>query len=235
MPKFAVYFVPEAESDFYRFGASILGYDVRTCQAVRMLPELQEQLPDFKEDWVKCARPYGFHLTIGDSINFNPGTLSQIKHELSDILNCFGSKHPFILRRHEDEPVSIWGGQREIVVLRYKPNVHLRMFHALVVARINVLGLGSGYLNRYLSNPNQYAGKPHQALRIQKFYAPYVLSDYTPHFTLLNPYTGNEHNRIKQIFSKTFSRFCEISIASICLLVQMDEDDEWKIHKEFTR
>jgi hypothetical protein len=109
------------------------------------------------------------------------------------------------------------------------------MFHTLVVARINVLGIGSGYLNRYLSTPRQYADEPHAALRIQKFYSPFVLSSYTPHFTLLNPYTGEEHERLRSVFSERFSEFSEIAVASISLLVQMHEDDVWKIHREFSR
>ena len=231
MPKFAVYFVPEAGSDFYRLGSSILGYDVRACQAARMSPRVKAQLPDFEEGWVEYARPYGFHLTIGDAIDVDLDTLPQIERELERILDCFNPGHPFILNRREDKPAIFFGEQ--VAVLRYDANDHLMRFHALVTKRVNVLGTGSGYLDRYLSNPEGW--KPHQGLKVQSFFSPYVLDDYTPHFTVLNPYTGASHERIKDVLAKEFAQFSEIPVTSICLLVQMCESDNWAIHREFHR
>jgi hypothetical protein len=231
MPKFAVYFVPEAESDFYRVGSSLLGYDVRTCQAARMSPRVKAQLPGFEEGWVEYARPYGFHLTIGDAIDVDLDTLPQIELELERVLGCFNPEHPFILNQCKKKPVGFFGQQ--VAVLRYDANDHLMMFHALVTTRINVLGTGSGYLDRYISNPGRW--KPHQGLKIQRFFSPYVLDDYTPHFTVLNPYPGAEHERIKDVLSKEFAQFSKIPVTSICLLVQAHKAENWRIHREFHR
>jgi hypothetical protein len=119
MPKFAVYFVPKAKSDFHRFGSSILGYDVRAGRPAPMLPQFKQLLPDFEESWVTRARPYGFHLTIGGAFDSDLTTLLRIKKEGDDILNCFGRQDAFILRRREDEPVGLWGAEKEVVALRY--------------------------------------------------------------------------------------------------------------------
>lgn len=235
MPKFAVYYVPQAEDDFYRLGTSILGYDVRARKSVQMPKELQDRLGGFDQDWVKDARPYGFHLTIGDAIDFGFGDILSIEHEIDDILNCFDPGHPFTLQRRKEDFVTFWGKQKEIVVLRYDSNDHLKVLHTLVAARVHPLGVGSGYLQSYLKNPKQYVDRSYLDHRILKFYSPTVLDSYSPHFTLLNPYTGEDHDDLKRLFSEIFGQFSRIRLDSICLLVQMHGDENWEIYKEFKR
>ncbi len=231
LPKFAVYYVPQAEDDFYRLGTSVLGYDVRTREPAQMPEKLQDLLGN--SDWVKKARPYGFHLTIGDAIDFAPGDMQLIESELDELLHCFAPHHPFTIQRRGDDFVTFWGQESQVVVLRYDPNDYLRMLHTLVVARIHTLGSGSGYLENYLKNPQRYAQRPHQAHKVRKFYSPMALDDYAPHFTLLNPYSGDNHDQLARIFSEMFGRFAQITLDSICLLVQMNEDEPWEIYREF--
>lgn len=230
MPKFAVYYVPLIEDDFYRLGTSILGYDVRARKPVQMPEKLQDLLDN--PDWVKKARPYGFHLTIGDAIDFAPGDIQLIERELDELLHCFAPQHRFTLQRRGDDFVTFWG-QRQVVVLRYDPNDYLQMLHTLVVARLHTLGSGSSYLERYLKNPGQYAERPHQAQKIRKFYRPTVLDEYAPHFTLLNPYTGDRHDELARTFSEMFGGFSHITLDSICLLLHTNENENWEIYREY--
>ena len=233
MPKFAVYYVPQAEDDFYRLGTSILGYDVRARGPVSMPRPLQERLGGYNPDWGKAARPYGFHLTIGDAIDFALDDVLAIEREIDEILKCFAPRHTFSLQRREDDFVTFWGQRQEVVVLRYNPNPHLTMLHTLIVARVNPLGTGSGYLQKYLQDPAQYVHQPHQAQRIKKFYSPTVLDSYAPHFTLLNPYSGQDHARLARVFSEMFGRFSSVTLGSVCLLLKLRQDKEWEIHREF--
>ena len=60
-PRFAIYFVPAAASALYRFGASVLGYDCYTGEAIAHPQALPEA------EWAKLtAEPttYGFHATL---------------------------------------------------------------------------------------------------------------------------------------------------------------------------
>lgn len=234
MPKFSVYYIPQAESDFYRLGTSILGYNVRAQSPTEMPLELHNQLGPFDPGWVQHARPYGFHLTIGDAIDFSLGSVLSIEHEIGDLLRCFEPGQSFSLQRRKDDFVTFWGRRKEIVVLRYNANERLKLLHALIVARVNPLGLSSGYLREYLRHPSEYAERPHQAQRIQKFYAPFVLDEYAPHFTLMNPYDGKDRQGLEYALQEIFEPFSELHLESICLLVQMKSDEEWRIHREFS-
>jgi hypothetical protein len=230
MPKFAVYYVPEANDDLYTLGSSVVGYDIRKRKSAQTLAKLQ-QIPHFADQWLQKAKPYGFHLTVGDSIDFDWGRISTIESELVDILGCFNPTKEFTLHRREKGFVTFWG---PAVVLRYDPNDRLKILHSVIAARIHPLGTGSGYLRRHLGNPEKLAKRQYRVQRTLKFYSPTVFDSYSPHFTLLNPHSGESKNELTQLFSDTFARFAEIKLRSLCLLVRLSEEENWHIYKEFS-
>jgi hypothetical protein len=231
MPKFAVYFIPEKDDKFYQLGSSILGYDVRRKRKHETVhPELSESGP-LKDEWFSSARPYGFHLTIGDAIDFEPGDIAKIEQALSNLLGCFDPAHKFILTQRKDEVIAIWN--KETFVLRYDANDHLKILHALVSACINPLGNGSGYLVSYLRDRQDCESEPFRTNRILNFYSPTVFDSYRPHFTLVNPYTGHSHYELKLNLTSLFDEFSKIVIHSICLLVQLKDDENWQIYREY--
>ena len=62
-PRYAVYFVPAADTGLYRFGSAVLQYDCHTGDAVRPLGEFDDQ----PEEWRQATeepRRYGFHATL---------------------------------------------------------------------------------------------------------------------------------------------------------------------------
>jgi hypothetical protein len=228
MPKFAVYYVPEESSELYQLGSAVLGYDVRKRTSIPTLETLRS-VPHFTDVWLKKAGHYGFHLTISDSIDFDTGQMNRIKNEVADVLNCFDPAHSFTLHRRRDDFVTAWG---PALVLRYDPNDYLKILHAVIAARIHPLGTGSGYLQRYLANPEKEP-KFYRSRRIRKFFSPTIFDSYSPHFTLLNPYTGESKDELTQLFSDTFGGFHEIVIRSIALLLQPASNENWQIHQEF--
>ena len=70
MPKFAIYYIPDADSEFYSLGSAILGYDVRQEKLLNIPAKMKSNLGDIDPEWLTSAQKYGFHLTIGDSIDF---------------------------------------------------------------------------------------------------------------------------------------------------------------------
>ena len=234
MPKFGVYYVPPEGGDFYILGSSILGFDVRKQECLTIPQNIETELGGFNQEWTTEARPYGFHLTIGDAIDCDAQDFERVETELSQILACFDTEnHKFLLtQRAEKSLVSMWGNE-QIVVLRYGANEYLKMFHDLVTARVNPIGKGSVYTSEYDDNPEKYADSPYKGQRVRMFYSPNVLSSYTPHFTLLNPYTGGDPNRVKQCLNTEFEDFQKIRIRSICLVVQHCEGQNFEIHQEF--
>ena len=239
MPKFAVYYVPDPEEEFYRLGSVILGYDVWKREITDLPDHLAEKFSKFENynnNWIKYSRPYGFHLTIGDAINYDPENLNSICEEVEGILSCFDPDKKFILTRKDSDFVSFWPVKEGFgVVLRYDPNEYLNIFHAVISTRIHSLGFGSVYTEDYELNPDLYTGKPHIVNKVRKFFSPTILDSYKPHFTLLNPYPGKFRENLSEFFTEIFGKFQKISINSICLLLQMSEKENWFVHRKFPR
>ena len=236
MEKFAVYFIPEGE--FYDLGSSVLGYDLRKpTRQVFARPDVREKLPGFSEEWTSRCKQYGFHMTVTDSIEFEIGAITEIEHEIEDILACFSPSNSFTLTALDDRFVDFFGREKNAVVLRYKPNESLKILQAVLVSRLNPIGYGSNYLRRYLRNPQEkeYSEKPHHAARIKKFFSPTIFDSYSPHFTLLDPYSGQDRESLKSVISGLFSKYTQITISTLCLLLQFAPEENWIIYKEFHR
>jgi hypothetical protein len=119
------------------------------------------------------------------------------------------------------------------VVLRYDANDIFKMFHTLVISYINPLGTGTRELRDYLQNPGIPEDQRFIANRLLKFYYNGILDQWLPHFTLLTPYTGGRHDEITDQLTPIFGEFMEFSVDSVCLLLQMNEDEPFKIYREF--
>jgi putative phosphonate metabolism protein len=59
-PRYAIYFVPGADSTLYRFGASVLGYDTHRGTACPFVEGAEADWSDFTRE----PRVYGFHATL---------------------------------------------------------------------------------------------------------------------------------------------------------------------------
>jgi hypothetical protein len=62
-PRYAIYFVPQAQSGLYRYGSSILGYDCYTGKAVDFPDESESGAVNWNELSTEPRR-YGFHATL---------------------------------------------------------------------------------------------------------------------------------------------------------------------------
>lgn len=235
MARFAVYYVPPAESPFYQQGTALLGYDVRAGRRVEPAWWVEEDLGGWDPEWVRKAVPYGFHCTLGDAIEFDPAQLPAIEWELEELWECFDPGNPLMLWQRGEEPVQIREEGRGPVLLSYVPNQALIAFATAVVTRLNPLGSGSGYLERLEKDPERFRDRPHRAARIRKFYSPTILDGWRPHFTLLNPYEGGQPERAREKLANRFAEFAELELASVCLLVQDSDDEDWRIHCELHR
>ncbi|MFN8562289.1 MAG: hypothetical protein U0703_11870 [Anaerolineae bacterium] len=83
MAKFAVYTIPPADSTLYQRGSELLGYDVRSRA---FMPEHNRRapvLPEFDPGWTSLPQTYGFHVTTGYSLYFDPINLTAIETERS--------------------------------------------------------------------------------------------------------------------------------------------------------
>jgi len=77
--RYAIYFVPAAETELYQFGAAVLGYDAYTG---RDTPSIRAVDPGWA-DRVREPRVYGFHATLKPPFRLAAGvTAAELQAEL---------------------------------------------------------------------------------------------------------------------------------------------------------
>jgi hypothetical protein len=234
MPRFAVYFVPKAGDSLYGFGTQILGYDGRARRSVRMSPSLQQELGKIEDSWVEHARPFGVHVTICDALDCDFATIPNVEARLLDLFDCFDPCTKFQLRRCNEQPVAIWGKTgAHSIVLRYDPSLELAMLHALLVGCINPLGQGTGYLRDLITGARTFDEPQRRKLRM--FSSHTVLDSWKPHFTLLDPFSGTSPEAMASALARLTEEYQELTVDSVCLLVQEHEGTNWFIYREFLR
>jgi hypothetical protein len=74
-PRYAIYFVPPAQSKLYGFGSSILGYDCYTGETVDF-PDTSVGTVNWSE-LTKEPRRYGFHATLKAPFHLLPSRSEQ--------------------------------------------------------------------------------------------------------------------------------------------------------------
>jgi Protein of unknown function (DUF1045) len=72
-PRYAVYFVPAAQSALYRFGSALLGYDCYTGNEIDFPDALPLSAPAWRELTLEPRR-YGFHATLKAPFRLADGT-----------------------------------------------------------------------------------------------------------------------------------------------------------------
>lgn len=227
MPKFAVYTITPADSSHYQHGSEILGYDVRTGKFLPTDNLTRAKLPEFDEAWIQRPQTYGFHVTTGYSLYCEADTLPEIEAELESVCRCFGDVDFMLIP--ENERVVFW--RDTIAVLHYKPNINMAMLHTLITARVNPLGTGSNVSASYAQkDPSEL--DPTLAHRVKKYHTPYMVDGWSPHFTLMMPYTGEKKAEMKSALLDLFPDE-PIHVKSICLLYREDDETHYRLHREY--
>jgi hypothetical protein len=75
-PRYAIYFVPAADSKLYRFGSSVLGYDCYSGAAVDFPHEFGNGAVNWNEI-TALPRRYGFHATLKAPFYLSPSCTEQ--------------------------------------------------------------------------------------------------------------------------------------------------------------
>lgn len=85
-PRYAIYFVPDAQSALFRFGSAVIGYDSYTGQPACRLKAFAKQ-HQFWDEITAEPRRYGFHATLKAPFHLPP---SSTESELVRALHDFG-------------------------------------------------------------------------------------------------------------------------------------------------
>ena len=216
---YAVYFVPEEDSEIYRFGSKVLGYDLRKRCA----------LPSTWDKYVGSAADFGFHLTIADALYYPcQRDIDLLCKDLEFIIKDF---HPFSLRFEMQER---FPNKNSISLVCYDESGILEAMHCELVFRCYRQAVGSNYsLGRTSIHPD--LNRPRDKLMTQRYHAPYILQMFKPHFTLLANVPTNKMEEValevKELYHQEVKEQ-QIDIKYIAVMDKPQQDLPWKIRYE---
>jgi hypothetical protein len=230
MPMFGIYYIPPADSAFYRIASQIMGYDVRSGELLPEHNDIRQQFDRFEPEWAIAAQEFGFHATIGHVMQFEQGDLLRIENDLEAILNLFDPNKPFILTPVE-EYIHLSGSS---LTAYYHANQAFLMFHAMVVARLHPYGKSTP-LTLGSSNDEITALTTAQQNRVKEYLQYYILDDWFPHLRFLGRYTGENLAALRDELLTIIPPPEPLKVESICIVVKKDSESHFKLHREFMR
>lgn len=216
-PRYAIYFVPGAQSELYRFGASVLGYDVYTGDDI---PFISGAAPDWTEK-IREPRTYGFHATLKPPFRLAAGAFTS---NLETALDAFVKS-----RRQVDV------GLLEVRALG--------RFIALVpVAQCSALNELAGACVRHFDcfrapmNEQERARRlaapltKSQITNLDRWGYPYVFDDFQFHMTLTGPLVDADRKETLESLRAEFgSRLAAYSLVLDQLVIAHQSDGAFRV------
>jgi putative phosphonate metabolism protein len=184
-PRYALYFVPGADSALYRFGSAVLGYDCYSATDIAFIGGVETFSPAWR-NIVREPRVYGFHATLKPPFRLAAG-LTEV--DLVGALPAFAARHPAV--RLGNLVVREIGSF--IALVPEEPRPVLDRFAQACVEEFD----------RFRAPPSQQerarriaAGlTPRQIENLDRWGYPYVFADFRFHMTLTGSLAPAERQR----------------------------------------
>jgi len=217
---FALYIVPPPDSDLYRFGSEILGYNVYE----------QSPVNSTWRDKVGSARDFGFHLTVCDALYFSSQQDARVAR--NEVVYLARQLRPFDLDHLQVKPRT--PDDTSVSIVADDPSGFLEAIHVEVVFRIYRRALASNYTLGLTSvTRDQSFGRAE--LMIQRYLAPYILKCFRPHLTLLTMVDPEEQDSIvKRLESELAARVRDrvLRVERLAIMIRPDPKKPWEIESE---
>jgi putative phosphonate metabolism protein len=229
-PRFAIYFVPAANSALYRFGAAVLGYDCYTgAPAARLADAGLAEV-----EWATLTaepRPYGFHATLRAPFRLRG------EFDLDDLLAGVRTLAVSFSTIPVIEPaVELIGGFVAIVPRVASPALDQLAADCVTAFERFRLPMTAEERSRRLA-----AGlSPHQAANLDRWGYPYVFEEFRFHMTLTGRIGPDRRLAIHTLLKDEFARRCgnqPIRLDRIALVRQDHSQTPFRIvaHAAVTR
>ena len=191
-PRYAIYFVPNPETELYRFGASVLGYD---SYAGKDIPFIGSAAPDWP-DKIREARAYGFHATLKPPFRL---VEAPVASDLEAALDTFAKSQSPI----DVGPVEVRSLGAFIALVPVAPCSALGQLADACVQHFDHfrMPMNGQERARRLAAP---LTKP-QMINLDRWGYPYVFDDFQFHMTLTGPLVDDERAQTLQWLTAEFA------------------------------
>ena len=219
--RYAIYFVPAADSEFYRLGSSILGYDCNTGEELSPPAELRDD-PEFWRTLTREPRRYGFHATLKAPFRLCP---SCSEAQLVTAFFGFAESGPRV--SHFAPEVRMISGFAAVVPRGPSPALSTLADQCTTAFDAFRAPMSAEDMARRAS----VGLSPRQIDNLQRWGYPYVFDDFRFHMTLTGQIPPDRCDRVLAALRASFSRVDArpVALDRITLLKQAGERAPFRV------
>jgi hypothetical protein len=214
--RYAIYFVPAADSALYRFGSTILGYD---CYGGNEIPQPDDFAPDAAlwREVTQEPRRYGFHATLKAPFHLSPAcTEAQLTSAFASFA-ALGHR----LARIEPEVAAISGfvaivpraASAAVAALADKCTTMFDAFRAPMSARERARRVAADLSQSQIHN-------------LERWGYPYLFRDFRFHMTLTGRLAQERADRVLSLLRRMYRAACGDEALAIDRLVLLKQEGE---------
>jgi putative phosphonate metabolism protein len=224
-PRYAVYFVPAAQSRLYLFGSALLGYDCYTGTELRFPQELPVVEPAWRE-LTQEPRRYGFHATLKAPFHLADGANEA---ELVEAFHAFCRSKP--VATAFTPVVAVIEGFVAIVPSAGEPAVD-----RLAAACVTAFDRFRAPLNAQDRSRRLAAGlSERQAQNLDRWGYPYVFEDFRLHLTLTGRLPAERQAAVLPFLRDRFAAVRGAGVVAIDAVALLRQDDAQARFRILTR
>jgi hypothetical protein len=227
LSRYAIYFVPAAETEFFRFGSAVLGYDCYTGGSVERPPSLDAD-PDLWGRLTAEPRRYGFHATLKAPFHLSPSCteaqLVSALHSFAGLGHAVLSLTPAVRMLSGFAAIVPEAGSAAIEELAARCTTIFDAFRAPMSAQERARRVASGLSQSQIENLDRWG-------------YPYLFSDFRFHMTLTSKVDLDQRDHILAALQKALNRACKgrtLAIERISLMRQNDAASSFRVIEQAT-
>jgi putative phosphonate metabolism protein len=213
-PRYAIYFVPPAGSDFYRFGARFLGYDCYNGEDLGHPPDIALAAPTWDE-LTREPRRYGFHATLKAPFRLRPPFTET---DLAAELDRFAA----LPRASVAIAPTIRAIERFIAIVPRRASTAVDQLAADCVTAFD--GFRRPLTPRERDRRVAAGASARQIENLDRWGYPFVFEDFRFHMTLTGAIDADRHGSIIRLLQAAFDRIDESRSLPIIQLVLARQD-----------
>lgn len=227
-PRYAVYFVPPANSVLYRFGAGLIGYDAYSGESPPFAEGIESDVDGWKQ-FTTDPRKYGFHATLKAPISLNAG---KTEDELVAAMRDF-AQTPRAIPKIAPTVRSI---SSFVAIVPDAPNPELQTLAADCVRAFDEFRAPLTPADRERRNVSALTER--QVSHLDRWGYPYVFEEFRFHMTLAGSLPAKRRAAVTQILQRRFDelKLQSVSIDRLALFRQNDAKSgftiigHWPLH-----
>lgn len=223
MTRYAIYFAPPPESDLWRFGSTVIGYDAATGRDVPFALPAGMVVADWRAK-TEDPRRYGFHATL--KAPFELAKSTDAAGLLVDVGLLAATLPPVRLARLQVAEIG-----RFIALVPLEPPTQLEALAARVVEDLDHLRAPQSDADR--ARRLQSPLTPRQLSYLDRYGYPFVREDFRFHMTLTGPIAdGPERARVREALAEAYATSVApgpVEIDALAVFRQDTRSDRFRI------